>query len=615
MASTTANSFSFQPWARNVGEENLLKDTLGRVHLERGHFRDITEASLQEEVAAEGALQLSESEDDEDEDENEDEAPKAKAKPTTREELYKTKHEMLDRVRAAEQEILMSLDFVSLLLSKDMPKQAATSMSPFLKEAVPLASLGADVWQRMPADPVREAQDELLTTKVRMEGLQQSADSLLGAANRLQDNVRRETEYWSQILSISEKGWNVCRIPGPQRRLGVRFGFNESSVQFSRRGIAALDPRSDGTIVLERGVGSKPKALHAVLREDGKVIGSSKLSSIPSSEETTLEARIHYARDSLYDEELYHEMVRESRTLASFGVTMKDSAINIKSHPASKARFEVAIDLVSLDDGSGLVPDVSNAENGLAEATVLAARLLLSHAHRDKLRKRSDLPPPISDKQKDERPPLPILRPVMAFAMHRSALDRLNAYLEVVASVLQAAQIDNSLQRAQFELLSNVHVTNMEALTNALMRPWTSEAQLQLKTPNATALRLGFKVESTLAYNNSFGSIFTLTVPSRNEGYRFDNLDEMISAADVKLASALAKATVESLGDDWTCNEHEALLTTDAGIGEKNASMWVSFNSRKRLLSLSSFTTKVLWTDSGETSETGFWDVCDAVQK
>lgn len=615
MASTTANSFSFQPWARNAGEEDSLKDTLARVHLERGHFRDITEASLQAEVVAEGALQLSESEDGEDEDEDEEETQKAKTKPTTREELYKTKHDMLDRVRAAEQEILMSLDFVSLLLSKDMPKQAATSMSPFLKEAVPIGSLGADVWQRMPVDRVREAQDELLATKVRMEGLQQSADSLLGAAHRLQDNVRRETEYWSQILSISEKGWNVCRIPGPQRRLGVRFGFSESSVEFSRRGIAALDPRSDGTIALERGVGSKPKALHAVLREDGKVIGSSKLPSIPSSEETTLEARIHYARDSLYDEELYHEMVRESRTLASFGVTMKDSAISIKSHPASKAGIEVAIDLVSLDDGSGLGPDVSNAEDGLAEATVLAARLLLSHAHRDKTKKRSDFPAPLSDKQRDERPPLPILRNVMAFAMHRSALDRLNAYVEVVASVLHAAKIENSLQRAQFELLGNVHVTNMGALTNALMRPWISGAQLQVQTPDATALKFVFRVESTLAYNNSFGSIFTLKIPTRDEGYRFDNLDDLTSATDVKLASALAKAMAETLIDDWTCNENEALLTKDAGIGEKNASMWVTFNSRKRLLSLSSFTTKVSWTDNGKTSETGFWDVCDAVQR
>ena len=78
----------------------------------------------------EGALELSESEEDDDEeDDDAEEKGKTKAKPTTREELYKAKHEMLANVRSAEQDILMSLDVVSLLLSKDA-KQAQSTRLP-----------------------------------------------------------------------------------------------------------------------------------------------------------------------------------------------------------------------------------------------------------------------------------------------------------------------------------------------------------------------------------------------------------------------------------------------------------------------------------------------------
>ena len=75
-----------------------------------------------------------------------------------------------------------------------------------------------------------------------------------------------------------------------------------------------------GRISLERGIGQKPRALHVTLRKGNRLVGTSKFPQPPNAEDTTLEARIKYARDSLYDEELYHEMVRESRALPSLGV-------------------------------------------------------------------------------------------------------------------------------------------------------------------------------------------------------------------------------------------------------------------------------------------------------
>jgi len=423
-------SLSFRPWARDVAEESSLKDVLARVHLERGHFRDITEASLQEEIAREGALELSESEDEVEEDDEAPEGGKDQGKPTTREDLYKAKFEMLQHVAAAEQDILMSLDFISLLLSKQAP-QANTTISPVLKEKVPSGTLGTDIWQRMPVDKAREAQDELLATSVKMDALRRSADSLLSAATRLQDNVRKETQYWDQILSISEKGWNVCRLPG-HHRLAVRLGFNDSAPEFSRRGIAALNTDSDGNITLERGVGSRPQAVRVRIRKMGKTIGSSKLPPLLERGESTLESRITHARDSLFDEELYHEMIRESRSIGSLGVAVEKSAITFKPDVAGNENVpEIAFELVSLDEAQ---PDLSRGEDSedtLAQAIALAVRLLLTQAHRERLRTRSQVPPPMSDK-KEEQPLLPILRPIMSFVLHRSALDQLNNYMGTI---------------------------------------------------------------------------------------------------------------------------------------------------------------------------------------
>jgi mediator of RNA polymerase II transcription subunit 17 len=608
MAPTVTESFSFNPWTRETGEEGDLKGVLARVNFERGHFRTITEASLQEEIATEGALELSESEDGEDDEDEEEPVEDANQKPTTRAELYKAKNDMLANINAAEQELLMVTDFVSLLLSKDDPKRAQLTMSPKLRElGLPNGCLGVDIWQRMPQDKARGAQDELLSTHVRLNSLQKNADTLLTAANQLNDNVRKETEYWNQILSISERGWNVCRIPGPQRKLGVRFGFSESSPEFYRKGIAALHASTDGTVTLDRGIGSKPKGLRAILRRDGEIVGASKVPAIPDAEEGTLEARIRYARDSLFDEELFHEMIRESRSLASLGVGMKGSAIVFASTGVDNTRVHVSLDLVALDEDQGQFSALSSKEDNLAHAIVLAARLLLTRAHRDRLKKRSELPPPLSDKTTNDRPLLPLLRPVMAFIMHRNMLEELNAYLDTMLNVLSTAKVNTSCQPARFAFEAKPDEINAEALISLLTQPWRSTASLTISPPESESLTFRFEVETTLAYRS--GPVLTLTSPSETQGHRLDNIEELIAATDAKIASKLAVMLVWILGEGWICNENEASLVKSARVEGDRRSVHVTLASEQRLLSLNSPSERVACRLTEDDSQNSFWDV------
>ncbi|KAI7171437.1 hypothetical protein KC352_g24926, partial [Hortaea werneckii] len=163
---STTTTLSFKPWAHDADQEPSLKDVLARVSLERGHFRNITEASLQEEVAGEGALEPSDDGQGSDEEDEKEEVEEGAKGPQTREDLYKAKFEMLQHVGAAEQDVLFALDFVSLLMTKDKEGAALgnQSISPALKSEVPAGTLGLDVWQRMPDDKGVQAQDEMLAT-------------------------------------------------------------------------------------------------------------------------------------------------------------------------------------------------------------------------------------------------------------------------------------------------------------------------------------------------------------------------------------------------------------------------------------------------------------------
>lgn len=124
-------------------------------------------------------------------------------------------------------ETLYALDFVSLLLSKDTPRQAEISMSPHLKQTVPMGSLGLDM-TRLPQPSESEKRDaELVSQGWKLEGLTSMADSLLRSATRLEKEMEQETRYWEQVLAVKKAGWSICRLPRKRHTLGVRYGFVE----------------------------------------------------------------------------------------------------------------------------------------------------------------------------------------------------------------------------------------------------------------------------------------------------------------------------------------------------------------------------------------------------
>ena len=598
-----ATSLSFQSWARDSAEESSLKDVLARVNLERGHFRDITEASLQEEIAGEGALELSSSE-EEDEGDKEEERSATKRRPTTRDELFKYKVEMLQHIYAAEQDVLMSLDFISLLESKYEPGRASSTISPVLKSSVPTGSLGMDIWHRMPSNTPGEAQESILATNVRMECLQQSADSLLEAAARLQDNLRKEQQYWEQILSVSARGWSLLRLSRRSNRLGVHLGFNPAAPELANRNVAALDTDANGNCTLEPRIGSGSKTMKIVIRNSDSIVGLSGLRAVHDTKDDTLESRIRRARDSLYDEELYHEMMRESRSLASLGVTTTDSALKFTIPTSGNSqKTTVSFQLVLLEDNNDPGPEVDHEYDHLAQAMLLAARILLSQSHREKLKEKSQIPPPLSEKT-DQKPPFPILRTLISLPKHAAAIHQLNTYLTGLGSVLESANIRTAYSKANMDILTAAETKNTDVLVNEFIRPFQSSASFTIHTPSLNTITLDFGIDTSLAYGSNSSFIIRA---SPTQTFRLSTIGDLSAATDGVFISVLAKGLHETLPNEWKCNAREGILRRVTDILSASPEIRIELDSAEKNLALVSNSTRVTWTVD-EREAHSFWD-------
>jgi mediator of RNA polymerase II transcription subunit 17 len=600
---------AFQPWPLEKPEPPNIIDVLARVQVERGQlFRNITESSLQEEIAADGALSPDQSTSDDEDGEAEQPESTKDGKSVSREELQRAKFDMMQQVGIAHNEIMMALDFVSLLETEHAP-QAQHTMSQALKDSVPPKTLGTDIWAHMPVDEAKQAQDRVLARNVKMRSLQRSADDILGAVKRLEDNVRKETQFWDQMLSISGKGWSICRIPRT-KRLGVRYGFSESASEFSGRNIAALNSNSDGSISLERGFGSKPTGLRVSVVRDGQVVGKSYLPSTSDDSETTLEARIRHARDSIFDEELFREMTRESRTMSSMGVTMRGQTIRLPTVGDDSDSTEILLDLVPLDQETGSQINTANPDDAIAQALALAARLILSQAHRDKLNKRSEVPLPMADRS-EEKAIMSVLKPLIAFSLHKSSLRAVNSCIDNIAAVLSLAKVDVTPLHAVFQLPETAQITNASELVSVLKSTFVSTALIKLKTPR-DEVDITITVESSLAQTQDMASTFILSVPDE-QPLRFDSIEDLTPMIDVAVESTLA-AGLQSVADEgWTLDKREALLSLDENSQSEKKQVWVVVKGHEGRMGLSSLQSKLAWKIGQDLPAVGFWDGWSAV--
>lgn len=130
---------------------------------------------------------------------------------------------------------MLSLDFVSLLLSKHSPNQAGATLSQALREFAGIGTLGvskfADSMQdgdkRKREEKRKEARD--ISMGWTLMDIDQTKKTAEKATNNLSKEIERERAYWKEVMAVKQNGWSVCKLPNERHTLGVRFGFTEGT--------------------------------------------------------------------------------------------------------------------------------------------------------------------------------------------------------------------------------------------------------------------------------------------------------------------------------------------------------------------------------------------------
>ncbi|KAB8211599.1 mediator of RNA polymerase II transcription subunit 17 [Aspergillus parasiticus] len=477
-------SDSFNLPLRPLTEKRERPDPLpveiAQINAQYGSFRDVTEDSLRAKIEADKNK-------DPWLDEEENDNASADEDTTERlDQLYKRRAAITQFALQAHMEAMFALDFVSLLLSKHTPRQAEMSMSAYLKQVAPLGSLNSEI-VNPPPKPESAARDTKNVSRGwRLQNFNSAASKLLDSATRLEAEVASETKYWDEVLAVKEKGWKVSRLPRERQALGVQYGFLEATPIFRDRGLAALRRTNDGSLILDKGlIPLKARTVRVRVRSRGQITGCSK--NRPGSDNTeSIESRILQARDTVYEEELFHELVREARILGSQGVTTRQ---NLVQFPVSEEQ-EVLLDLIDDDQMSPEDDVVSSNEHAVvADALAHAIRILLAYAHRQNLHRRTQLPTPLTPKRR-QTPEYQLLRPVMAYLQHSSHVRWLESLLNDMNQILKSAGITCDFTATPFSSLSLRRTSNglpkVEALVQEFLLPYESTFSAQLVTPQSS---------------------------------------------------------------------------------------------------------------------------------
>ena len=335
-----------------------------------------------------------------------------------------------------------------------------------------------------------KARTELVSNGWKLESFSSSAERLLGASSRLQKEASRESKYWEQVSKIKADGWAVSRLPQEKHTLGVHFGFSEATPSFRNRGVAALRPSDDGSLFLDRGIStSQHRAIQVSISEGDQQIGASTLPADTSTESDAVEQEVLQARNSLFEEELFHEANREARSMANLGVISGHDFVTFDL--PEKKRVELR--LQRLED-SATTPPVSGTMNESAEIIALSLRLLLSRAHRKNFERRTRPPPPITNKPR-QTPEYALLRPIMALLQHRQYVDSLSTWLSEQLRPLQVAGLTTSLSSKPLLSIEQNLNTNSRGSENVqwkLVESLTGmlESSMEIQLPSAHKLEI-----------------------------------------------------------------------------------------------------------------------------
>ncbi|KAK4042473.1 subunit 17 of mediator complex-domain-containing protein [Parachaetomium inaequale] len=475
--------FSLHPRSAPRQGPQSIAEFIERANAQPGGFRGLNSADLRREIEA-SQNEVDGDDGDDDVDMAGDASDAGSDSPETKD-VTAAREEILRAIHQTHQTSMFALDFVSLLLSKENPALAVTTLSPGLRDLVGIGTLGATMLDApTPMTRSRVADHKMVAIGKRLMDLNKAADTALATSKRLQREIGLETKYWSEVLGVGEAGWQTFRLPHEPQTLGVKFGFSNTSPEFKNSGIAPLRRAEDGSVRLEHGaMGGGSKRVQVRILENGVVVGRSSLPQ-PLAPDAPLQDRVKESRDTAFAEELWHEINREGRNKL-------DSVVRVAESTATydlDATTTVSLQLVTLGDEESTTAQHPGTQDALANSLCIVLGLLLSNAHRANELKRSE--PTV---KKGSTPPYSILRPLIAYHKYGESVQQCASSLAALISVLRSAGFASSLTMREPPLapLPGSTTPASTSLANLLLKPPTVHFDLTI-TP-ASRLRILLK--------------------------------------------------------------------------------------------------------------------------
>jgi mediator of RNA polymerase II transcription subunit 17 len=440
MAESDGPPLSLRPVPIADTRPKSLAEFIARVNAQPGGFRSVTEASLRAEIAAR--------EDNNDTPEPDDalmEDETAEGEGAATKDPVAARHEVLKNVDIAGNNAMLTLDFLSLLLSKQNPTQASSTLSQQLRDLVGIGTIGADKLHEplMTAEKAKDNED--LATGWTLIEINKTRDAAEEASAFLHREIEAESKYWEEVITVQKAGWSLCKVPQERHTLGVRFGFSEAAPEFKVNGLAPMRRSDDGSIELDCGrSGSRSERVLVTYEKDGKVVSRCALPA-PTSQDAPLEARVLEARNTIFSQELWHELTREARTLVAYNVRPQGSRLTC----ALSSTSNIILELVPVDSN---LPEDASLDTSTADAISISLQILLSYAHRhNELLRTQPIPPHMSRRTQQS---YALLRPIIARMMHQQNVLETTNYVGSLVQAMKNAGLPASftLRTAQLSL-------------------------------------------------------------------------------------------------------------------------------------------------------------------
>lgn len=473
--------------------ENIIRSIIG----EYGPFNELSEEKLLKLINIIDKKETSNTEEDErmdidDETDNNNKIAKndqtienVEIIQTKELEFYKKRDEMLKCIREALGSSILSLDFVSLLLSSVRPAAGSSSMSPHLKQNIKIGSLSCDRIVPNISDPEEDAKQKNIDAMtvgrgLKLQSLKKSSDLLKNSIERLNKNLEDENTYWTEVLDVLRGNELITSVVVPvspsnsaiskqsnslkqKRVLAVKYGYGDSGSDYFDNGIAELKKGDLGHLVFEKlnqnerektwggqkivSVKIFKNSTHP--NDTPELIGQSDSygtiqKEIISNNESFV-SKVKNSRFFIFENELFWHLMKEAASLITVHVNVIDSYVKVDLYDFS-LHIE-AIDIGS-EEATTKTPDLP--KNDDANKILKFFRILLC-ANNYKNTQKLKIPPVALSKettiQKNKHGVL--IRPIVMYSRHHNMIMQ---FQDMLCSLLQRTGIEEEKSK---ELIKN----------------------------------------------------------------------------------------------------------------------------------------------------------------